>query len=112
MRHALGLDVGHSPELILWGFTPFQRWPASGLNEAEARQRYGGVLVGRARFDELGVARSPDYGRSPQAGSLMHRASACLAYRSSGEGATELIHVGQMGLLAYCDVDTFCRAYL
>ena len=24
-----------------------------------------------------------------------------------GEGATELIHVGQMGLLAGCDVDTF-----
>ena len=24
-----------------------------------------------------------------------------------GEGATELIHVGQMGLLAHCDVDTF-----
>ena len=53
MRHALGLDVGHSPELIPMGIYTIPEMASVGLNEAEARQRYGGVLVGRARFDEL-----------------------------------------------------------
>src|SRR4030095_8768431 len=53
IRHALGLEVGHPPELIPMGLYTIPEMASVGLNEVEARQRYGGVLVGRARFDEL-----------------------------------------------------------
>src|SRR5207247_8849977 len=53
IRHALGLEVGHPPELIPLGLYTIPEMASVGLNEAEARQRYGGVLVGRARFAEL-----------------------------------------------------------
>jgi NAD(P) transhydrogenase len=107
MRHALGLDVGHSPELIPMGIYTIPEMASVGLNEAEARQRYGGVLVGRARFDEL--ARGQIAGITDGLLKLVADAQGqrLLGVQIIGEGATELIHVGQMGLLAHCDVDTF-----
>jgi NAD(P) transhydrogenase len=53
IRHALGLEVGPPPELIPMGLYTIPEMANVGLNEVEARQHYGGVLVGRARFDEL-----------------------------------------------------------
>ncbi len=107
IRHALGLEVGHPPELIPMGLYTIPEMASVGLNEAEARQRYGGVLVGRARFDEL--ARGQIAGITDGLLKLVAdpQGQRLLGVQIIGEGATELIHVGQMGLLAHCDVDTF-----
>jgi len=107
MCHALGQEVGHPPELIPMGIYTIPEMASVGLNEAEARQRYGGVLVGRARFDEL--ARGQIAGITDGLLKLVADAQGrrLLGVQIIGEGATELIHVGQMGLLAHCDVDTF-----
>jgi NAD(P) transhydrogenase len=107
IRHALGLAVGHPPELIPMGLYTIPEMASVGLNEAEARQRYGGVLVGRAQFDEL--ARGQIAGITDGLLKLVADAQGqrLLGVQIIGEGATELIHVGQMGLLAHCDIDTF-----
>jgi NAD(P) transhydrogenase len=107
IRHALGLEVGHPPELIPMGLYTIPEMASVGLNEVEARQRYGGVLVGRARFDEL--ARGQIAGITDGLLKLVAdpQGRRLLGVQIIGEGATELIHVGQMGLLAHCDVDTF-----
>jgi NAD(P) transhydrogenase len=107
IHHALGLEVGHPPELIPMGLYTIPEMASVGLNEGEARQRYGGVLVGRARFDEL--ARGQIAGMTDGLLKLVAdpQGQRLLGVQIIGEGATELIHVGQMGLLAHCDVDTF-----
>jgi NAD(P) transhydrogenase len=107
IRHALGLEVGHPPELIPMGLFTIPEMASVGLNEVEARQRYSGVLVGRARFDEL--ARGQIAGITDGLLKLVAdpQGRRLLGVQIIGEGATELIHVGQMGLLAHCDVDTF-----
>ena len=40
IRHALGLEVGHPPELIPLGLYTIPEIASVGLHEAEARQRY------------------------------------------------------------------------
>jgi len=107
IRHALGLEVGHSPELIPMGIYTIPEMASVGLNEHEARQRYGGALVGRAPFDEL--ARGQIAGITDGLLKLVAdpQGQRLLGVQIIGEGATELIHVGQMGLLTHCDVDTF-----
>lgn len=107
VRHALGFDVGHTPELIPVGIYTIPEMASVGLNEAEARAKYGSVLVGRAPFSEL--ARGQIAGITDGLLKLVADAQGqrLLGVQIIGEGATELIHVGQMGLLAHCDVDMF-----
>src|SRR5215470_10254013 len=97
IRHALGLEVGHPPELIPMGLYTIPEMASVGLNEVEARQRYGGVLVGRARFDEL--ARGQIAGITDGLLKLVAdpQGQRLLGVQIIGEGATELIHDGQMG---------------
>ena len=78
-----------------------------GITEQQAADRYGGVLVGRARFDE--VARGQISGLTVGFLKLVAdpQGKRLLGVHIVGEGATELIHLGQMGLLSGCDVDFF-----
>jgi NAD(P) transhydrogenase len=105
--HALGLSVGQPPETIPIGIYTIPEIACVGLNVQQVTECYGGAVVGRARFDEL--ARGQITG-IPN-GLLKMVADAAgrrlLGVHIIGEGATELIHVGQMGLLAGCNIDTF-----
>jgi len=80
-----------------------------GLSEDEAQKRYPGerILVGRGRFEE--VARGQISG--VQDGLLKIIADSTgrklLGVQIVGEGATELIHLGQMALLAGTGVESF-----
>lgn len=105
--HALDLPRGTPPHLIPVGIYSIPEMACVGLTEEDARKKYGDVVVGRAQFDEL--ARSQISGETdgllkivaePKEGKI-------LGIHIVGEGATELIHVGQMGLLAGCGVDMF-----
>jgi NAD(P) transhydrogenase len=107
MRHALELDIGNPPEMIPVGIYTIPEMASVGLDEHEARQRYGEVVVGRAPFTELArgqIASSTDGLLKLVADAQGQR---LLGVQIIGEGATELIHVGEISLLAGCNADAF-----
>ena len=78
-----------------------------GLSEAQAIERHGGAWIGRASFAEIArghIMNNPN-------GFLKMVAhpdgETLLGIQIIGEGATEMIHLGQMALLAGCAVETF-----
>ena len=78
-----------------------------GLGEAEAIKRQGSCLIGRARFDEVARGQISDL----QSGLLKLVADPAgeklLGVHIVGEGATELVHLGQMTLAAGGSIDSF-----
>src|SRR4029079_12666563 len=78
-----------------------------GLGEDEAVRRHGGCLVGGSRFDE--GARGQISGITDGLLKLIADPTGrtLIGVHIVGEGATELVHVGQMALLAGLDVDAF-----
>ena len=105
--HALGLETGVAPENIPMGIYTIPEMSSVGLSEQAAKEKWGGALVGRARFHE--IARGQISGMTngllkmvadPQGKQLV-------GVHIVGEGATELIHIGQMGLLHHLHIDRF-----
>jgi NAD(P) transhydrogenase len=78
-----------------------------GLDEHGARRHFGGALVGRARFEE--IARGHINGS--QRGLLKLIADPggrrVVGVQIAGDSATELVHIGQIGLAAELDVDAY-----
>lgn len=107
VSHALGLPVGSPPETIPAGIYSIPEISSVGLTEAQARERHGAVTVGYARFDE--VARGQIAGI--QDGLLKMVADVdgrrIFGVQIVGEGATELIHLGQMALIQELNVEAF-----
>lgn len=105
-RHALGLDAHSDQPLIPAGIYAVPELASVGITEAEATAKFGNALVGRARFDE--IARGQIAGIKD--GMLKLVASPdgkLLGVHVVGEGATELVHIGQLAMLAGSSVDTF-----
>ena len=105
--HALALEPGHPPEMSPIGIYTIPEMASVGLSEEEAQRRGLTVIVGRARFDE--VARGQIAGATGGRLKLVagDDGRRLLGAHIVGEGATELIHLGQMALLAGLDVDEF-----
>lgn len=78
-----------------------------GMNEQQARDSYGDVIVGYARFEE--IARGQISGVQDGLLKLIAcpKGKKLLGVAIVGEGATELIHIGQMALLSNMEVDGF-----
>jgi NAD(P) transhydrogenase len=104
---ALGLPPGQPAEMIPIGIYTIPEMASVGLAEEEAARRAGGFLVGRSRFDE--VARGQISGITDGLLKLIADPAGkkLLGIHIVGEGATELVHVGQMALLAGMGVDAF-----
>jgi NAD(P) transhydrogenase len=105
--HALAQPPGVPLELIPIGIYAIPEMSSVGLNEAQAREKYGNVLVGRARFGELArgqIAAIQDgllkMVADPQGQRL-------LGVQVVGEGAAELVSVGQMALINQQSIDVF-----
>lgn len=105
--HALGLDAGVPPEMIPVGIYSVPELSSVGLSETAAAERHGSVLVGRARFDELARAQIAGHTEGLLKVVADARGEAILGIQILGEGATELIHVGQMAMIAGATVRTF-----
>lgn len=107
VRHALGLPEATPTQLIPVGIFAIPELAAVGLTEEAAREKHGDVVVGRARFD--GLARAQISGDRDGLLKLVadRRTEKLLGVHIAGEGSTELVHVGQMGLLTGCTVDIF-----
>jgi NAD(P) transhydrogenase len=107
MRHALGLPPAPPAELVPMAIYTIPEISTVGLSEAEAVKRHGAAIVGRARFDEVArghIAAAEDgileLVALPGSGKLV-------GVEIAGEGAAELVHVGQMALLAGMTLDAF-----
>jgi NAD(P) transhydrogenase len=106
--HALGLLVPQDPVSRLpSGVYTIPEIATVGLDENEARRHFGGAVVGRARFEE--IARGQINGS--QRGLLKLVADPggrrVIGVQIAGDGATELVHIGQLGLTAELDVDAY-----
>jgi NAD(P) transhydrogenase len=106
--HALGLLVPLDPVSRLpAGVYTIPEIATVGLDEHAARRQFGGALVGRARFEE--IARGQINGS--QRGLLKLIADPggrrVVGVQIAGDGATELVHIGQIGLAAELDVDAY-----
>jgi NAD(P) transhydrogenase len=105
--HALAIDPGHPAEMVPMGIFTVPEMSSVGINEEEAVLRHGGALVGRARFQE--IARGQISGMTDGLLKLVAdpQGKKLLGIHIVGEGACELVHIGQMGLLAKVEIDSF-----
>jgi len=105
--HALGIDPGGRGELIPVGVYTVPELACIGLDEESAIKRHGGAVVGRARFDELARGRisGADGGMLKLVADPHGRK--LLGVHVVGDGATELVHMGQLAMIGELDVDVF-----
>jgi NAD(P) transhydrogenase len=107
VRHALGLPDTGGANMIPIGIYTIPEMASVGASEADAAKQYGGALVGRSRFDE--VARGQISGITDGLLKLVSDPTGrkLLGVHIVGEGATELVHVGQMAMLGQMGIDAF-----
>ncbi len=108
--NALNLPVGHMSQMIPSGIYGIPELSAIGLTEQQAEQKHEEIIVGRAVFSE--IARGHISGEEDGLLKLICDAQGrkVLGVMIAGEGATELIHIGQMAMLADADVDIFVES--
>ena len=105
-RHALGLAPGRASATIPVGIYSIPEMACVGLGEDEVLRKEGAApVVGRARFDEVARGQISNI----QDGLLKLVAdpsgTRILGVHIVGEGASDLIHVGQMAMLGDITVD-------
>ncbi len=107
VSHALKLELTTPSSMIPLGVYAIPEMSSVGLSEEQAKERFGKVRVGRARFDE--VARGQIAGIEDGLLKLVADPAGkkLLGVQVVGEGACELVAMGQMALLAGLDVDVF-----
>lgn len=113
VRHALGLESPTSPEAS--GLLPFCAYTipeiaSVGLSEAEVMAKHGSALVGRAPYSELARAHIAALDDGMIKLVAEPGTKRLLGVQIVGECASELVHVGQMAILAGFTVDTFIEA--
>jgi len=81
-----------------------------GLTEQQAVEKVGRPLVARVHFDQIARAHI----MASPSGLLKlvadERGDKLLGVQVAGDGATELVHLGQMALIGKMSVDTFANA--
>ncbi len=105
--HAFGIAVQDQSDVIPAGVYAIPELATVGLTEAQAREKLGGAVVGRARFSELArgqIAAIEEGLLKLVCGPDGHR---LVGVQVIGEGAAELVHLGQIAMIANMDVDTF-----
>ncbi len=105
--HALGLDPGPSIDTIPVGIYAIPEMASVGISEAQAIERHGSAVVGRAPFSEIArghISGNPDGLLKMVADPCGHR---LLGVQVVGEGAAELVHIGQMALCAGLPIEFF-----
>lgn len=107
---ALDINIGNASDMIPSGIYSIPELSSVGFSEHQARDRFGDVIVGKALFEE--IARGQISGI--QDGMLKivcdKAGKKILGVMIVGEGATELIHIGQMAMIHNADVDIFVES--
>ncbi len=105
MCDALGVDPGRASELIPTGVYSIPEMGSVGLTEARARELHGGAMIGRASFAEVArghIAASEDGLLKLVADPKGERV---LGAHVVGEGAAELVGIGQVAIQSGWRVD-------
>jgi NAD(P) transhydrogenase len=107
MRHAFSGELHSSSSLIPAGIFTIPEMATVGLTEQQVIEQHGAAMVGRVDFGRLARAHI----MASSAGVLKLVADPTghklLGIQIAGNGATELVHLGQMALLNDMSVDTF-----
>jgi NAD(P) transhydrogenase len=108
--NALEIETGEFSQLIPAGIYSIPELSSVGLTEAQAREKFGNVIVGRARFAE--VARGQISGNTEGMLKIIadENGKKVLGVALVGEGATEVVHIGHMAMLCNADVDIFVES--
>ena len=108
--NAFNIPIGQTNTLIPSGIYSIPELSAVGLTEKQAISKFHNIIFGRADFKE--IARGQISGI--QDGMLKvicdGKGEKLLGVMIVGEGATELIHIGQMALLSEANVDIFVES--
>ncbi len=104
------LPLGKLQGLIPTGIFSIPELSSVGLSEKAAREQYGEVITGVALFEE--IARGQISGIQDGMLKIVCEPDGVkvLGVMIVGEGATELIHIGQMALIAEANVDIFVES--
>ena len=107
VRHALGLETSEFAQTIPIGIYSLPELASFGLTEKAATEKLGSCLVGSARFSEL--ARGQITGNTRGLIRLIcdEAGERILGVEAVGEGATELIHMGQVAVISSWPIDAF-----
>ncbi len=105
VRHALGLETSEFARCIPIGIYSLPELASFGMTEKAATEKFGSCLVGTAHFAEL--ARGQIAGNTIGLIRLIcdKKGTKLLGVESVGEGATELIHMGQVAILSGWSID-------
>lgn len=107
MNHALNIGDQDGSDVLPMGIYTIPEISSVGMTEEQARKQSGDeIIVGRASFSEVArgqIAAIPD-------GLLKIVASSSgrlLGIHIVGEGASDLVHIGQLGLITNQSIDVF-----
>lgn len=105
--NALDIPLGSMNTMIPSGIYSIPELSSIGLSEAQAKEQYPNIIVGKARFDE--IARGQISGIQNGLLKIVYdpEGKKILGVMIVGEGATELIHIGQMAMINNNDIDCF-----
>lgn len=110
ISNAYDIPSGRMSQMIPTGIYGIPELSSVGLSESAAREQYGDIIIGKAFFEE--IARGQISGI--QDGMLKivcdGAGESVLGVMIVGEGATELIHIGQMAILSNAHVDIFVES--
>lgn len=107
MRAALGLPLAEAHDVIPVGIYTIPEIASVGMSAAEAQQKLGECITGKASFREL--ARGQIAGCTDGMLKLVTDAQSgkIVGCQILGEGATELIHLAQMAIANGTTAETF-----
>lgn len=105
--HALNLNIGIDFKYLPIGIYAIPEMASVGLSEQQARETYGDIIVGRAQFSE--IARAQISGATTGLLKLVVAADdqKLLGVHTACQGASDLIHAGELALLNGNSVNIF-----
>lgn len=108
--NALGIEMAPMSKMIPSGIYAIPELSGVGMTEAQAKKEHGDILVGKANFDEISRGQINDIRDGLLKIICDGKGKQILGVQIVGEGATELIHIGQMAMLAKSPVDIFVES--
>ncbi len=111
--HAINKDPGNQINVVPIGIYAVPELSCVGLSEEQARKEYGDdIIIGRAHFEE--VARGQIAGVKDGLLKMIAdpQGKKILGVHIVAEGATDLVHVGEMAIINNNDVSVFLENIL
>jgi len=108
--NALGIEVAPMGKMIPTGIYGIPELSAVGLTEQQANKDHGQITIGRANFEEISRGQINGIRDGMLKIICDEKGEKILGVQIVGEGATELIHIGQMAMLSNANVDIFVES--